>query len=523
MTKTTELSSYQALQTHFGHIAEEHMQDWFAKDPSRFNKFSLEIDGILFDFSKNRITQETLNLLFNLAREARLEQKITALFAGEKINLTENRAALHTSLRAGNKSTEEVRATLHKMRDFSEKVRNHQWLGTTQKPITDIINVGIGGSNLGPQMTTHALKAFAHPALRCHFISNVDRTHLEDVLKRVNPETSLFIFSSKSFNTIETLTHIKLISDWLHQHLGKNIAPHLVAVTAAKEKAAAVGVPSEQIFPLWDWVGGRYSIWSAIGLPLAILIGMDRFQDFLRGGASIDEHFKSTPLEKNVPVIMAILGIWYNNFFRVSSHAILPYADELGLFPAYLQQLDMESNGKQVTTEGESIDYATGPVIFGDQGVNAQHSFYQWLHQSPQFIPLDFILVGKNDDMLMASALSQAQAFMQGKPYHEALQGTTGFLAKHKTIPGNRPSNILFLESLSPYHLGQLIALYEHKVFAQGVIWGINSYDQWGVELGKALLPPILNDLQQQETSTTQDASTRGLIAHYKKLVRRKS
>lgn len=517
----TKLSTYPDLQNHFNQIASCHIQDWFLQDPKRFTHFSLEMDGLLLDFSKNRLTQKTLDLLVALAREAKLEEKIAAFFAGDKINQTENRAVLHTALRAGKNSPQNVQDALIKMTGFVEKIRQQAWLGATQKPITDIVNVGIGGSHLGPQMTTQALKAFADPKLRCHFISNVDKHHVHSVLAGLNPETTLFIISSKSFNTIETLTNSNMIIDWLKKHLGNNIAPHLAAVTASAEKAKQLGIPDAQIFPIWDWVGGRYSIWSAIGLPLAILIGMENFQAFLNGGHAVDTHFKNTPFEKNLPVIMAMLGIWYNNFFKTNAHVVLPYADELTLFPAYLQQLDMESNGKQVCLDGNPVDYATGPMIFGDQGCNGQHSFYQWLHQSPNFIPLDFIVAGKEDDVLMASALSQAQAFMVGKPYDKAREDTSEFLAKHKTIPGNRPSNVIFLEKISPYHLGQLIALYEQKVFVQGAVLGINSFDQWGVELGKALLPPILNDLNGKTISESHDPSTRGLISHYKKLIGR--
>jgi glucose-6-phosphate isomerase len=424
---------------------------------------------------------------------------------------------LHTALRDRQSSSSlinqdiqaDVCAVLQRMKVFTDKIRNHEWLGVTGQPITDIINIGIGGSHLGPQMTTRALEAYAHPNLRCHFISNIDETHINQVLNQINPESSLFIISSKSFTTFETMYNAKNIYTWLQQKLNKPVASHFVAVTASPENAIEFGIPESQIFTLWDWVGGRYSIWSAIGLPLAIMIGMENFFAFLDGAHAMDTHFCEAPFENNMPIILALIGIWYINFFHASQHAIIPYVHPLTLLPDYLQQLDMESNGKRTHINNFEIDYATGPVIFGKHGCDSQHSYFQLLHQGQHLIPIDFVLSGEQE-LLVASALSQAQALMHGlKDSQKSI---------HQIIPGNRPSNMLFLNSVSPFNLGALLALYEHKVYVQGKLWGINSFDQWGVELGKQLLPQILNDLQQNQAKSLHDASTQGLIQHYKKL-----
>lgn len=523
----TQLPAYQTLQEHAVQIATEHMADWFAKDTYRFENFSLKFEELLLDYSKNRISQKTLDLLFTLAGECNLTQKIDDLFSGDLVNFTEKRAALHTSLR-NHKNSPHVQDTLEKMRSFVNAVHKHQHLGATGKPFTDIVNIGIGGSHLGPMMTTQALSRFAQPGLRCHFISNIDDLHIQDVLNQINPETTLFIVSSKTFTTIETMTNAKFIYTWLQQKLGTSIQNHFVAVTAHPENALKFGIPEKQIFTFWDWVGGRYSIWSAIGLPLALMIGMENFLEFLAGAHAMDIHFRETPYEKNMPVILALLGIWYINFFNSSQHAIIPYSHSLDALPDYIQQLDMESNGKRIHLDGHEINYTTGPVIIGKQGCDGQHSFFQLLHQGQQLIPVDFVLVGKDkQDLLIASALSQAQALMQGKTKVQAhsellkkgfSENDASYLSLHQCIPGNQPSNIIFLDKISPYNLGALIALYEHKIFVQGVIWGINSFDQWGVELGKQLLPQILSELQQDDLQPQQDASTYGLIMHYKKL-----
>lgn len=537
MINLTQQPGFLNLQTHYQSIANQRMTDWFADDSLRFEKFSLQVGEILLDFSKNRVTSETIDLLCQLAQEAHLSDKINALFSGELVNFTEKRPASHTALRDqtskslfvnGKDILLGIRNTLTHMSQFVEKVHAQQWLGATGKPITDIVNIGIGGSHLGPMMTIQALKEFSSAHLRCHFISNIDAVHIQEVLQQINPETTLFIISSKSFTTLETIENAKTVQQWLQAKLGKPTSSHFVAVTASPEKAIQFGIPKEQIFNFWDWVGGRYSIWSAIGLPLALMIGMENFLRFLAGAENMDQHFREAPFERNMPVIMALLGIWYINFFNASQQAIIPYTQQLSGFPEYLQQLDMESNGKRAHLHNHEIPYNTGPVVFGKHGFDGQHSFFQLLHQGQHLVPVDFILVGQQkQDMLIASALTQAQALMQGKSVDTAYAELRAdgysdedakLLSLHKTIPGNRPSNILFLNKITPYNLGALLALYEHKTYVQGVIWGINSFDQWGVELGKQLLTQLMNDLQQDEIVSQHDASTHGLIMHYKKI-----
>ncbi|MDR3490517.1 MAG: glucose-6-phosphate isomerase [Gammaproteobacteria bacterium] len=537
MTTITNSKQWHDLQAHQKQIAKLRMQDLFDENPSRFSQFSQQLENILFDYSKNLITSETIALLCDFAKKNNLNSKIEALFRGDAINITENRPALHTALRnpastltVNNKNImTDIHSSLNKMFEFSDKVRTKVWLGATGKPITDIVNIGIGGSHLGPLLTTHALKDFSLTDLRCHFVSNIDLVHLHDVLEKINAETTLFIISSKSFSTIETLTNANTIKEWLQNQLGNaSFATHFVAVTAAPKKALAFGIPEAQIFPLWEWVGGRYSIWSAVALPLILYIGKDNFLDFLKGANAIDVHFQQAEFSKNIPVLMALIGIWYVNFFDVTKHVILPYAHTLNYFPLYVQQADMESNGKSISLTGETVDYATGPAVWGEQGCNGQHAFFQSLHQGYTFIPADFILVADqhsaHQNILVGSGLSQAQALMQGKSFTKIVNEliTSGSseadakkLALHKVIPGNRPSNTLFLQSMTPYNLGALIALYEHKIFVQSVLWNINSFDQWGVELGKELLPVILSHLQN-DTSTTLDSSTQGLINFYK-------
>lgn len=548
MKKITESAKWQALVAHQQQIATHHMQNLFAEDPLRYTHFSLRVGEILLDYSKNRLSTETIKHLCDLAKAANLSAKINALFEGHIVNTTEKRPALHTALRNrtgtpvyvdGQNIMPAIESALAKLRDFTQIVREGKWLGFTNKPITDIVNIGIGGSHLGPLLATHALTDFSHKNLRCHFISNIDSAHLDDVLTHINPETSLFIVSSKSFTTLETMTNANTIKAWLQDNIrlagvdGGTIKKHFVAVTAANTKAMAFGIPQEQIFPIWDWVGGRYSVWSAIGLPLMLMIGMDNFLEFLEGAHEMDQHFRQTDFSQNMPVLMGLIGIWYINFFGANNHAIIPYSHALTHLHTYLQQADMESNGKSITQQGDVISYATGPAIWGEQGCNAQHAFHQLLHQGQHLIPIDFILTGNktaqrnHHDILIASGLSQAQALMQGKSYQQALAELIeeGFnpeearkLAQHKTIPGNRPSNMLFLDCVSPKNLGALLALYEHKIFVQGAIWDINSFDQWGVELGKQLLPHILADLTQPNPSAQHDSSTHGLIEHYKTL-----
>jgi glucose-6-phosphate isomerase len=545
MTKSiTELPEWQALKAHQQQVALQRMQDWFAADPLRFQQFSLQVGDILLDYSKNRITAQTVGLLCQLAEATDLSAKIEALFSGQPVNTTEKRAALHTSLRDtsaedfyinGKNITVDINSALANMEQFTQQVRRGAWLGATGKPIRDIINIGIGGSHLGPLLTTHALTDFADTKLACHFISNIDAAHLHEVLREIDLETSLFIVSSKSFTTLETITNANTLKHLLQQALGTDaVKKHFVAVTACVDKAVAFGILPTNIFPIWDWIGGRYSIWSAIGLPLSLMIGMENFLAFLKGANAMDQHFRQTEFSQNMPVIMALCGIWYINFFGANNHAIVPYSHQLTHLRTYLQQADMESNGKSISHSGLPIDYATGPIIWGEQGCNAQHAFHQLLHQGQHLIAVDFIVTGSekniyehHHDILIASALSQAQALMQGKSgeqaYTEAItsgnnQKTATMLAAHKTIPGNKPSNILFLDKVTPHSLGMLLALYEHKIYVQGAIWEINSFDQWGVELGKQLLPKILSNVKQSDTETTLDSSTLGLIQHYRKL-----
>lgn len=542
MNATQKTNAWQALSQHHHKIKDKSLVHWFAEDRERFNTFSLIHDELLLDYSRHRIDTHTMSLLCRLAEEAGLSDKINALFRGDDINTTEKRPALHTALRDtqhaplhvhGKDIAAEISKVQAQMLDFADKIHNQSWLGVTGKPIDTIVNVGIGGSYIGPMMATHALKDFTVHPLRCHFISSVDSVPLDDLFLSVNPETTLFIISSKSFTTIETLTNATSIRTWMAQQLGTTaLDPHFIAVTAAAEKARAFGIAEQNIFALWDWVGGRYSVWSAIGLPLLLQIGSKNYHEFLAGAHAMDEHFRHADFAHNMPVIMALLGIWYENFFHTNAHAIIPYADRLQHFIAYLQQVDMESNGKNRRLNGDELTHLASPVIFGDEGCRGQHAYHQMLHQGKQMIPVDFILArhhqtsALHQQILFASALSQAQALMRGKTYEEAYQAliAQGYSveeakvqAKHRIIPGNRPSTILYLDRISPKNLGALIALYEHKIFVQGVIWDINSFDQWGVELGKQLLPTILQQLQQDEDVADCDVATQGIIAHYRK------
>lgn len=544
MTDITTLPEWQALQNHQRLIAKQSIQDWFVEDHLRFKKFSLEFGDILFDFSKNNITDETVKLLISLAERLELNKKIEDLFKGTSLNFTEQRPALHTALR--NQSNHpifvkdknvmnEIKAAQEQMQRFIQKIHDKTWRGATGKEIRDIVNIGIGGSHLGPLLTTHALNHYKKGELNFHFMAHMDLPHVHEILQALDPERTLFIISSKSFTTIETLTNAKTVRNWLKAKLRvDDLTPHFVAVTAAEKKAIEFGIPHSQIFPLWDWVGGRYSVWSPIGLPLVLMIGMDHFKSFLSGGYAVDEHFRHTPFSHNIPVLMALLGIWYINFYGAENYAVIPYSHHLNYLRAYLQQLDMESNGKRISSTGLEVSYGTGPIVFGEHGCNGQHAFHQLLHQSQKFIPIDFILVGQeqNDlqhhqDILIASALSQAQALLKGKTYQEAFneliaagytENEAKHLAEHKVLPGNRPSSTLFLKKMTPYNLGALLALYEHKIFVQGAIWQINSFDQWGVELGKQLLPTILKDLTSPHISSLHDGSTQGLIEFYKQL-----
>jgi glucose-6-phosphate isomerase len=541
MKKLAQRASWQALQQHYQAIAKHSMQEWFSTNPARFAEFSLNFEDILFDFSKNRIDQTTITLLTALARDLKLTDHIQALFSGQPVNFTEQRPALHIALRDrkapclmvnNHNVMPAIHAVLEKMHKFTDEVRDGVWRGATGKTICDIVNIGIGGSHLGPQMVTQALTEYAHPDLHCYFISNIDGTQLNEVLQKIDPERTLFIISSKSFTTLETLSNANVIQHWLQEKLSLlDVSNHFIAVTAAPAQAKKIGIPEAQIFTLWDWVGGRYSVWSAIGLPIALLIGMEKFYEFLDGAHAVDHSFQQTEFVENIPVLMGLLGIWYINFFHCHQQAIVPYRYELNFLPDYIQQADMESNGKSVSTYHQTIEYATAPIIIGQQGCDSQHSFFQLLHQGPNFVPIDFILVAESahfpeqQDALIASALSQAQALMCGKSYTEAMtellsagcsEEKAKQLALHKMIPGNRPSNTLFMKKLTPRSLGSLLAIYEHKIFVQGVIWEINSFDQWGVELGKQLLPSILTHLQTANKQANLDGSTTGLIQYYR-------
>jgi glucose-6-phosphate isomerase len=543
MSKLTRSPSWQALEEHQKSLSRQHLRELFRDDEQRFARFSLKQGEILLDYSKNLITAETLSLLMQLAREVKLADWIEKMFAGEAINFTEGRAVLHTALR--NRSSKpllldgqdvmpDVKRVLAHMREFSERVRNGTWLGYSGKRITDIVNIGIGGSDLGPVMVTEALKHYEKPGLNVHFVSNVDGTHIAETLKRLNPESTLFVVASKTFTTQETLTNARTAREWLLRAAQDEaaIAKHFVAVSTNAGEVARFGIDTAHMFEFWDWVGGRYSLWSAIGLSIALYLGMDHFEALLDGAFEMDEHFRTSAFESNMPVILGLLGVWYNNFLDAQSHVVLPYDQYMHRLPAYLQQLDMESNGKGISREGEAVDYQTGAVIWGEPGTNGQHAFYQLIHQGTKLIPADFLApieslnpIGEHHRILLANCFAQTQALMQGKNEAEARAeleqaGMSGAalerLLPHKVFPGNKPSNTLLFRKLTPHTLGALIALYEHKVFVQGIIWNLNSFDQWGVELGKQLASKILPELARQQSSTAFDASTNGLINHCK-------
>ena len=543
MSSLTRSTAWAALQSHYEAMRQAHMRDLFAADPDRFAKFSLRFDDLLLDYSKNRITEETMALLVNLARQADLRGWIDRMFGGERINFTEDRAVLHVALR--NRSNRpiyvdgvdvmpSVNAVLAQMREFTGAVRSGAWRGYTGKALTDVVNIGIGGSDLGPVMVTEALKPYGRDGLRPHFVSNIDGTHISETLRRLDPETTLFVIASKTFTTQETLTNAHSARTWFLARAKDDaaVAKHFVALSTNAQAVAAFGIDTRNMFEFWDWVGGRYSLWSAIGLSIALAIGMERFEELLTGAHEMDEHFRSTPFEQNLPVVLALLGIWYNDFFGAEPHAILPYDQYLHRFPAYFQQGDMESNGKRVNRDGEVVDYDTGPVIWGEPGTNGQHAFYQLIHQGTRLIPCDFLApiethnpIGDHHRILLSNFFAQTEALMRGKQANEVraelvaagLQGDAlERLLPHRVFPGNRPSNSIMFQKLTPRSLGTLIALYEHKIFVQGVIWQINSFDQWGVELGKQLAKRILPELEGDHAVTAHDASTNGLINYYK-------
>jgi len=541
MSSLTDSAIWHELQNHFTEVADIQMRDMFDNDPGRFDKFSLHFNDILFDYSKNRITDKTLPLLFKLARQRKLEEKIGAMFSGEEINQTEQRAVLHVALRNrssrpimvnGRDVNVDVNQVLAKMRVFCDAVHSGSWRGYTGKVITDVVNIGIGGSDLGPKMVVRALQPYAIGKIQTHFVSNVAQADLLNTLNKLNPETTLFLIASKTFTTQETMTNALSARTWLLESLVDQgaVNKHFVAISTNQEKTVEFGIDADNIFEFWDWVGGRFSLWSAIGLSIPLSIGMDNFELLLKGAHQMDDHFRQTPFEQNIPVVMALLGIWYNNFFKTESQAILPYGHYLRYFPAFMQQGDMESNGKGVDIEGNSVDYQTGPIIWGQTGTNGQHAFYQLIHQGTKLIPCDFLVpatsyhdLPDHHNMLISNFLAQPQALMEGKAAQQVMRELDpadhdNVLVNAKVFPGNIPTNSFLFKKLSPESLGSLIAMYEHKVFVQGVIWNINSFDQMGVELGKVLAGVIYPELQHDQPVTSHDSSTNGLINYFKKI-----
>ncbi len=542
MASLTRSVAWKALSEHYRAIRNIHMRDLFTQDSQRFEAFSLKLGDILVDYSKNRITKDTLKLLLQLSVECHVEEKRARMFRGEKINDIEGRAVLHVALRNrsnrpilvdGEDVMPKVNAVLAKMRRFCEAVQNGSWVGATGRRITDIVNIGIGGSDLGPMMVTEALRPYHQATLRPSFVSNVDGTHVSETCRRLNPESTLFIVASKTFTTQETLTNAKSARAWLVEQLGESaVAQHFVAISTNVTAVTEFGIDPDNMFEFWDWVGGRYSLWSAIGLSIAVTIGFERFEELLSGAHAMDEHFRTAPLESNIPVLLGLIGLWYVNFFETGAYAVLPYDQYLHRLPAYLEQADMESNGKRITHDGELVAYKTGPVLFGEPGTNGQHSFYQLLHQGTWLVPCDFIApacshnpIGTHHAILLSNMFAQSEAMMWGKTEKEAraeleAQGMKGHalekLLPHKVFPGNRPTNTILVKKLDPYTLGSLLALYEHKIFVQGVIWNVNSYDQWGVELGKQLASRILKQIHCSEVADHHDSSTTGLIQYYK-------
>lgn len=542
MSSLIHSKAWIALQDHYQQIKDNSMRDAFKQDSHRFDKFSVTFNDILFDYSKNRINEETLPLLIALAHHADLSAKTKALFAGEKINTTEHRAVLHTALRnRGNQPVymdgqdvmPDVNRVLAKMRVFCDSVRSGEWKGYTGKVITDVVNIGIGGSGLGPKMVSMTLTPYSSGKLKVHYVSNIDQTNIVEVLKQVSPETTLFIVASKVFSTQETMMNAKSAKNWFLEHAKDPaaVAKHFVAISTHAENVAKFGIDTNNMFEFWDWVGGRYSLWSAVGLSIALYIGMDNFEELLQGAFEADQHFLNTPFEKNIPVIMGLLGVWYNNFFDADSHALLPYDQSMRYFADYFQQGDMESNGKSVDMNGETVDYSTGPIIWGQPGTNGQHAFFQLIHQGTKLIPCDFLAAAnshyclpEHHDILISNFLAQPQALMLGKTAEEVKaelspeQQADSVLVASKVFAGNKPSNSFLFEKMTPKALGSLLAFYEHKIFVQGVVWNINSFDQMGVELGKLLANVILPELQNDEIIDSHDCSTNALINAYKRL-----
>jgi len=535
----TKRQAWKALQTHYKKIHDLHLRNLFADDPARGERMTAEAAGLFLDYSKNRITDQTLKLLIRLAGASGLQSRIDAMFRGEKINVTEKRAVLHVALRApqgssivvdGENVVPQVHAVLDKMANFANRLRSGEWKGHTGKPIRHVINIGIGGSDLGPVMAYEALKHYSERALTFRFVSNVDGTDFAEAVRDLDPSETLFIVSSKTFTTLETMTNAHTARAWSLEGFGgddKSVAKHFVAVSTNAAEVAKFGIDTANMFGFWDWVGGRYSMDSAIGLSTMLAIGPDHFRALLDGFHQMDEHFRTTPFERNLPVLLGLLAIWYNDFFGAQTVAVLPYEQYLKRFPAYLQQLTMESNGKHVTLEGAEVTYATGPIYWGEPGTNGQHSFYQLIHQGTRLIPCDFIAFGqalnplrRHHDLLLANVFAQSEALAFGKtPEQVKAEGTPDWLVPHRVFEGNRPSNTILAEKLTPEVLGKLVALYEHSVFTQGTIWQINSFDQWGVELGKVLAQRIVPELESpQEPALGHDSSTNNLIRRYRKL-----
>jgi glucose-6-phosphate isomerase len=535
-----ETKAFKKLKSHYKTLSKTTIKSLFEQDPKRFIKYNLKFQDILIDYSKNRINGRTLSYLIELAEETKLPDAIKAMFNGDKINVTENRSVLHTALRNrggqpvlldGNDVMPDVLAVLEQMKVFSNKVRSGEWKGYSGKKITDIVNIGIGGSDLGPVMVTEALKAYSKKDLNVHFVSNVDGTHIAEVLKKVEPSTTLFMIASKTFTTQETMANAHSARDWfLKEALDQeNIKKHFVAISTNAKGVADFGIDTANMFGFWDWVGGRYSLWSAIGLSIACYIGFANFEQLLQGAYEMDLHFQNTPLKRNIPVILGLLGIWYNNFHGAQSHAILPYDQYLHRFAAYFQQGDMESNGKTIDRNGKRVNYETGPVIWGEPGTNGQHAFYQLIHQGSKLIPADFIAtaqshnpIGEHHQLLLSNFFAQTEALMNGKSLEEVAAELKNpdlieKLGPFKVFEGNRPTNSILVKKLTPKVLGSLVAMYEHKIFVQGIIWNIYSFDQWGVELGKQLANKIYPELQDDSAVTSHDSSTNNLINLYKR------
>jgi len=541
----TKTDHWKKLTAHFEKMKNVHMKDLFAQDPERFKKLSLKFNDILVDYSKNRITEETLSLLLGLTEEADVKDSIDKMFSGDKINETENRAVLHIALRNrdnrpitvdGEDVMPKVNAVLEKIKGFSNRLISGEWTGYTGKKMTDIVNIGIGGSDLGPVMVTEALRPYAKEGLAAHFVSNVDGTHIVETLKKLDPETTLFMIASKTFTTQETMTNAFTAREWFLKHAKDqaHVARHFVAISTNAEKVQAFGIDTENMFEFWDWVGGRYSLWSAIGLSIACHIGFENFEALLQGGHEMDMYFKDTPFDKNIPVILALIGLWYGNFFGAQTEVMLPYDQYMHRFPAYFQQGNMESNGKSVDRDGERISHQSGPIVWGEPGTNGQHSFYQLIHQGTKVIPADFLApaishnpIGEHHNILLSNFFAQTEALLNGKTREQVVEelkdegksdAEIQKLWPYKLFEGNRPTNSVLFKKLTPKTLGNLIAMYEHKIFVQGVIWNIFSFDQWGVELGKQLARKIQPELADDKPVDTHDASTNGLINAFKEM-----